>query len=142
MTAERWKPVPGWPYDVSDLGRVRRSVPGRGTSCGVLALNDCHAGGYLTVVLSRRGRQRRHYVHRLVAVAFIGAIPVGYEVNHLDGDKRNNRPGNLEIVTKAENHAHGYRDRTESPRGRHRPREAHPARHHRHPHRPERRCQL
>lgn len=47
-------------------------------------------------------------VHRLVAKTFIGDIPLGMEVNHIDGDKTNNDLSNLEIVTKSENLKHAF----------------------------------
>lgn len=48
-------------------------------------------------------------VHRLVALVHIGHIPDGYEPNHKDGWKSNNRVSNLEIVTMQQNNAHARR---------------------------------
>lgn len=48
------------------------------------------------------------YVHRLVAEAWIGEIPEGYEVNHKDGNKTNNEISNLKIVTPSENIRHSF----------------------------------
>lgn len=39
----------------------------------------------------------KYYVHDLVYSSFVGKIPKGYEVYHLDGNKRNNYVGNLSI---------------------------------------------
>lgn len=50
--------------------------------------------GYLRVGL--------HLVHRLVAEAFHGPCPLGYEVDHVNGDKLDNRAVNLEYVTRCE----------------------------------------
>lgn len=61
--------------------------------------------GYLRVVCGGKLRS----VHALVAEAFIGPRPSGLEVNHKDGDKRNNRPENLEYVTRSENMRHCFR---------------------------------
>src|SRR5699024_2829267 len=44
-----------------------------------------------------------YYAHRLVAEAFIGEIPKGYVVNHINGIKHDNRIDNLEIITEKEN---------------------------------------
>ena len=55
------------------------------------------------------GRLRKYSVHILVAKAFIGECPPGWEHNHKDGNKRNARPDNLEFVTKSENIRHAYR---------------------------------
>lgn len=42
-------------------------------------------------------------IHRLVYESFIGEIPEGYEIDHIDTDTRNNRIENLRIVTKKGN---------------------------------------
>jgi len=65
--------------------------------------------GYQRVILQKNCLQKQFLVHRLVAAAFIGTCPVGKQVNHLDGDKLNNQPSNLEYVTQSENMQHAYR---------------------------------
>jgi len=50
--------------------------------------------GYVQV----RHDGRREYVHRIVC-----PCPPGKEVDHINGDKRDNRRGNLRAVTRAEN---------------------------------------
>lgn len=52
---------------------------------------------------------RETTVHRVVVEALHGQIPEGLTVNHLDGDKANNRPDNLELATQGEQVAHAYR---------------------------------
>lgn len=47
-------------------------------------------------------------VHKLVVEAFIGKIPEGMEVNHIDGIKTNNDISNLEICTRSENMIHAH----------------------------------
>ena len=58
---------------------------------------------YLEVVLCKNSKQKHFYVHRLVASHFIGPIPKGMEVNHIDHDRMNNSASNLEICTPSEN---------------------------------------
>lgn len=54
------------------------------------------------------GRQWR-YVHRLVAFAFLPNPDNKREINHKNGNKKDNRPENLEWATRGENLAHAYR---------------------------------
>ena len=44
------------------------------------------------------------YVHRLIAMTFIGKCPKDYVVNHKDFDGTNNDVKNLEYVTRKQNH--------------------------------------
>lgn len=64
--------------------------------------------GYYRVVLSLNGKLTRIKVHKLVCEQFIGDIPEGMVVNHIDGNKHNNNTDNLEIVTPLENTRHAW----------------------------------
>lgn len=102
---EVWKPIPGWPYDASSGGRVRR----QGTLHLMRAVTDPE--GYQLVTLrSGLARKRTMRVHRLVLEAFVGSRPPGHQVNHKDANKGNNAPQNLEWVTAAENEAHAQQN--------------------------------
>jgi hypothetical protein len=83
-------------YFVSNQGRVRR---GGDRMCAIHKT----ARGYMVVQLTYNGRRRGYSIHRLVASAFIGEIKDGYEVDHINSIKDDNRLENLEIVTRAEN---------------------------------------
>jgi hypothetical protein len=50
-------------------------------------------------------RGRWEFVHRRVAEKLFGRIPKGYEVHHVDGNKLNNRPGNLQVLPREEHRA-------------------------------------
>ena len=55
--------------------------------------------GYLSVMINGK-----HYrVHRLVAEAFLGDIPSGYEPDHIDRNRHNNAVANLRIISRQDN---------------------------------------
>lgn len=102
---ELFAPIPGWPYEVSSFGRVRRTASGMGATAGRF-LGGGTAGNrvkYPTVMLADKGRRKTAYRHRLVAEAFLGPIPDGMEVDHLDGNPLNCRLSNLCIKTPSAN---------------------------------------
>ena len=93
-------------YSVSNIGNVRNDKTGR-----ILKLNK-KSNGYLQVMLGRKTTPL--YVHRLVATAFVGNPLKKPQVNHINGDKGDNRAENLEWVTVSENAlAYGYDERIE-----------------------------
>lgn len=109
-----WKPIENHPgYWVSNTGVVisesRVIVMKNGVTRTVAGkvLKPTKAGyGYLMVHL---GNNKREYVHRMVATAFLGYPPKGCEVNHKDENKLNNNAENLEWVTRSQNLQHGTR---------------------------------
>lgn len=86
-------------YEVSDLGRIRRITPAPGTRAGRILKSVLDNGRYLSVSLYMNGKIEKVYVHLLVAEAFWGPPPNGFEVNHKDGIKTNPCLSNLEYVT-------------------------------------------
>jgi hypothetical protein len=109
---ENWKPVVGYEniYEVSDLGRVRR------LKCKY-ALNDrivkssrrgCINNTAMSVSLSNKNVSKNYNVHRLVAMAFIPNPHNKPTVNHIDGDRANNKLSNLEWATQKEQIRHSY----------------------------------
>ena len=114
MNKEVWKPIPGYEglYEVSSYGRVKsiatqktyldgfRSTPQRIMKPHVIN------GGYLQLMLTHSHIRKAHLVHRLVAESFIENPQKFPQVNHIDGDKLNNRVENLEWCTAKENMAH------------------------------------
>jgi HNH endonuclease/NUMOD4 motif len=110
LPGERWMPCPGFEnyYSVSNCGRIRRDRPGRGKCrSGRILLGHPSPNGYLVIRLhGDRGVQSWHTVHSLVMTAFRGPRPEGYEINHKDGNKNNNRLSNLKYVTPKKNHEH------------------------------------
>lgn len=67
------------------------------------------SNGYVRVELSQSGNGKKYLLHRLLAQAFIPNPNGKPQVNHIDGNPRNNRLDNLEWVTRSENQLHAYR---------------------------------
>jgi hypothetical protein len=63
---------------------------------------------YLTVVLSKKGKVKRFYIHRLVAKHFLPNPENKYTVNHINGNKFDNNILNLEWATPSEQNNHAY----------------------------------
>lgn len=112
---EEWRDISGFEgyYQVSNLGRVRsldrenvRSGKGYRTIKGRVLKQLLAGRGYCYVNFSVDGVYSRHYVHRLVANAFIDNPNNKREVNHKDGNKLNNIVSNLEWVNSLENNRH------------------------------------
>jgi hypothetical protein len=64
--------------------------------------------GYEMVMIYRDKKPKKFLVHRLIAQAFISNPKKLPEVNHKDGNIRNNLPENLEWVTSKENKTHAW----------------------------------
>lgn len=106
---EIWKPVVGYEgiYEVSDLGRIKRVLPARGTRVGHI-LTPCKGKkGYLTTrLVDKNGKCSSVKFHRIVCKAF-HPNPLNLpQVNHKDTDKANNRANNLEWCTNEHNVKH------------------------------------
>ena len=97
-----WKEIEGTngEYKVSDDGKVMTTKTGR------ILKPNINYRGYEKVCLFKADRKKRVYVHRLVAMTFIPNPEDKPQVNHIDGDKRNNKVSNLEWVTNEENMKH------------------------------------
>jgi hypothetical protein len=104
-----WLKVHGYPdYEVSELGEVRRVTPTSHKSRAVpfLLKASPNSTGYPTVHLTRDKISKTHYVHTLVATAFLGHRPSpDHQVAHLDGTRTNNAAINLKWVSQSENEA-------------------------------------
>ena len=101
---EQFKDIAGYEglYQVSNTGKIKSMV---GRFGGVDNLKQTSNGsGYSTVTLCKDGKRSTRNTHRLVAAAFLGESTL--QVNHKDGDKRNNSVDNLEWVTAKENIIH------------------------------------
>ena len=113
-----WKQVKGYEgvYSVNENGTIKREEHKEKNKNGYMRIKErvcsqCKSyHGYMRVTLSKGGKPKTHYVHRIVYEAFNGKIPEGYEINHIDEDKCNNSISNLEICTHIQNSNYGTRN--------------------------------
>lgn len=102
MDEELWRE---WPQDprilVSNKGNVVSYKRGFGYPLKV----SHNSSGYQTVNAGRRPQ----LVHRMVAETWIDNPNNYEEVNHINGDKDDNRVENLEWTTRSQNNRHAWR---------------------------------
>lgn len=122
---EEWRPVPGFEstYIASDLGRVARMIGSRGVGKYWTTFmprkiegHGCSMGSAQT----KRGRRGfRVYIHHIIALTFIGKPTKDKPIiNHIDGNKENNRPSNLEWCDQGHNVRHYLTLKAKRRRGR------------------------
>ena len=108
----KWKDVVGYEglYEISNKGEIKsceRTIfqPGQGyrkiKECNMTPWDN--GKGYKVVALSKEGKRKNHYIHRLVAEHFIPNPNNFSEINHIDYDKSNNKSDNLEWTDRRSN---------------------------------------
>ena len=111
---EEWRDVPGYEgyLIASSLGRVAR-LQGFGASKGYAGVSVVDGVGFHEALhgqVNIKKNERTLPLHRVVAVTFLGDPPRGMnDVNHIDGDKKNNAVDNIEWCTRKHNLAHARR---------------------------------
>lgn len=121
---ELWKTIQDFPnYEVSNFGRVKsksRLTPSRR---GVwlrpekILSPGTHRDGYLYVYLYKDDGKikKKKYIHQLVAENFVSNALNYTEVNHKDGNKKNNYASNLEWCNRSMNIKHAFDNGLEKP---------------------------
>lgn len=112
---EEWKDIKGYEglYMISSLGRVKSLQPRGGNRNGMPRKGKEHiltpyisSTGYYKVSLVKNNKRSDKRIHRLLASAFIPNPNNKPNINHIDGNKLNNRIDNLEWCTQKENTIH------------------------------------
>lgn len=92
-------------YEISNLGHMRRTVSHE-------IIKQCKSKtGYMTICISHGKKKRQCLkIHRAVAYAFLPNPDNLPAVNHIDGDKSNNRVDNLEWCSNKQNIEHAIKN--------------------------------
>lgn len=102
---EIWKDIESYEglYQISNYGRVKSLISGK-----ILRNHNGKNTEYYKVSLSKFGKAKKYNIHRLVAQSFVDNPEQKPQVNHINGDKYDNKAENLEWVTASENEFHAY----------------------------------
>jgi len=112
---EVWKDIENYEgaYQISSLGRVKsltRTRLSKGISIARISGRDMKQKtskcGYKVIGFCSDAVKEHFSVHRLVAIAFISNPENKPTVNHIDGNKENNKVSNLEWATQTEQMVH------------------------------------
>ena len=115
---KQWKEIKGYEgkYIISNFGEVislPRTKQNNSNKQYVEPREICRyinkRNGYVYVHLCNDGEERTIRLHRLVAETFIPNPNKLPQINHIDGNKENNRIDNLEWCTASENEKHAYK---------------------------------
>lgn len=113
---EIWKDVPGYEgkYQISTLSRVK-TIANNATRKERVIKSWVDNTGYSAVKLYQYGVPHWVKIHQLMAILFLGHTPCGNTlvINHIDGNKLNNKLRNLEIVTHRANTSTCFRKNKE-----------------------------
>lgn len=125
MNNEQWKDAAGYEeyLMVSNMGNIIRKdrfwVTGRNTLRkynSKKAIPTVTNSGYLVTSFCLNGKRKTINVHRLIADTFIINHDVSaLQINHINGDKKDNMVENLEWVTPGDNQRHAYRTGLKKP---------------------------
>lgn len=107
---EVWKDIKNFEgyYQISNLGLVKslpRTVPGKKKKTiegKILNTHKDPRDAYWRAFLRKDGKTTTIAIHRLVYAAFTGPIPEGHHIDHIDGNKDNNKPNNLRALSRSD----------------------------------------
>jgi len=103
---EKLKKIKGFEhmYSISNDGYVFNHKKGK------ILKSSVNTSGYPMLILRKDNKNHAKMIHRLVALHFVsGMTDVKNEVNHKDGNKKNNHYSNLEWCSRSENALHGFK---------------------------------
>lgn len=114
---EEWKDIQGYEglYQCSSFGNIRsldryvyEKTGKKQFRKGKIIIPRLNKNGYMQLALNKDGKRKMVYIHIITAKTFLNN-PNNYEtVNHIDGNKNNNKSNNLEWCSFSDNNKHAY----------------------------------
>lgn len=99
-------------YTITDKGEVYSDITGL-----MKTRNKGNTEYQIINFMRNDGKKKTYRLHRLVLMAFKPIVnPEDMEVNHIDGNKKNNCLSNLEWCTSSENQIHAFTNGLQKPR--------------------------
>lgn len=100
-----WKDIPGWEnlYKINEYGIIKNKKTDK------ILVGDKNSSGYCRVCLYYKGKKKRVFRHKMVALLFLNNRNNFSEVNHKDGNKNNNHYSNLEWCDRTQNEREAHR---------------------------------
>ncbi len=110
---EIWKDVVGYEgyYQVNNKGKVKTFRVGTKCNSGILNPFINNSGYQVVRLTDKDGKRKSFLVHRLVALMFITkSLDILNEVNHINGNKFDNNPTNLEWINHFDQMQHAHKN--------------------------------
>ena len=99
-------------YTIDDLGNIYSDISGK-----MKTRNKGNTEYQIINLMTLEGKKKTFRIHRLVMMVFHPIQNVDdMEVNHIDGNKRNNALSNLQWCTASENQLHAFQIGLQKPR--------------------------
>lgn len=99
---ENWKQYKDTNYYISDSGKIVNKKTNN------LLKGKVTKDGYIEWCLNIEGKKHSYLAHRLIYEIFCGELKSGLTINHINGNKQDNRISNLEQTTYSKNIFHSF----------------------------------
>lgn len=100
---KEWFDIPGYEgrYQITKNGEVK-SLNYMRTGKEEIVKQGTDGKGHLYVTLTKEGLPKNSFIHTLMYKTFVGDIPRGFHIHHIDENPANNTLDNFELISAAE----------------------------------------
>ena len=93
---EEFRQIEGTNVEISNIGSVKRIFKNGNVK---ISFGSNHSKGYRTIRINNKS----YRIHRLVLKYFVGECPIGFECDHINRNRSDNRVSNLRWVNRSNN---------------------------------------